>query len=58
MKKTFRVSFGIEELIDNKFLNISNGLEVAIGKEKLLESLDRQYLICKDWVTDNIDLED
>ena len=47
MKKRFRVSFGIEELIGDKFLNISNGLEVSVGKEKLLKALDRQHKTCK-----------
>ena len=58
MKKTFRISFDIEELMVDKFLQISSALEVAIGKAKMLLALDRQYKICEDWILKNVEEED
>ena len=58
MKKTFRICFDIEELMVDKFLQISSALEVAIGKAKMLLALDRQYKICEDWILKNVEEED
>ena len=58
MKKTFRISFDIEELMTDSFLKISSALEVAIGKAKMLLALDRQYEFCKTWINEYIEEED
>lgn len=58
MKKTFRVYFGIEELFDDKFVSISDSRAVAIGKEKALLIIEKQYNLCKEWIIENIGQED
>jgi len=46
----FRIGFGIEELVEEKFLSVVYGQEVTIGKAKLIEALKRQYDICLKWI--------
>jgi len=52
--KNFRVYLKIEEMVDDTFIEITSGCEVANIKEKLLLSLKRQYDICKEWIKNNI----
>ena len=52
--KNFRVYLSVEELIDDTFIKILDGCEVANTKNNLLLSLKRQYDMCKEWLENNI----
>lgn len=44
--------------MDDKFVTISSSQQVAIGSEKMIKALDRQYANCELWIKDNISGDD
>lgn len=53
--KEYRISISIECFDDDTPHVICGGSRFVIGKKKLLEQLEKQYIIYKKWLENNLE---